>query len=95
MISKAEAIALGARDLAIPQSGLRPESFEYLRGGGKPIESLPVTIVWYPDGKRAIQDGRHRITIARERGEPFVHGRIIAYGPRLGRAWSYTGRIAV
>jgi hypothetical protein len=94
-LTKAEAVQLGARGLAIPQSGLRAESFAYLRAGGKPIPSLPVTLAIYPDGVRAIVDGRHRITIARERGESHVNGRIIGYGPRLGVVWRHTGKVPI
>jgi hypothetical protein len=54
-----------------------------------------VTIVVYPDGTRAINDGRHRIIVAREKGETSVRGKIIAYGPRGGVRWSYTGRIPI
>lgn len=92
---KAYWLKLGASGLDVPQSGLRSESFAYLRGGGKPIPSLPITIAVYPDGKRAIVDGRHRITIARESGASHVQGRMLAYGPRLGILWRYTGRIPV
>lgn len=94
-LPKAKALELGARGLDVPQSGLRAESFDYLRAGGRAVPTLPVTIVFYPDGQRAIQDGRHRITLAREGGETSIHGRMIGYGPRLGRLWSYTGRIPI
>ena len=95
MISKAEAIKLGARGLEVPQQGLRPESFAYLSAGGKPLPSLPVTIVFWSDGKRSIQDGRHRITMARERGEQSIPGKMKAYGPRGGVVWSFTGKVPI
>jgi hypothetical protein len=93
--AKKMAVALGASGLPIPQSGLRPESFEYLRRGGKPIPSLPVMIAVYPDGQRVIVDGRHRITIGREQGKSTVQGTMIGYGPRLGVVWRYTGKIPI
>ena len=93
--SKRDALELGARGLEVPQSGLRPESFAYLRSGGPTVPTAPVTIVFYPDGKRAIADGRHRITLARERGETSIHGRMIGYGPRLGILWRHSGRVPI
>lgn len=95
MTTKAEAVKLGARGLAVPQGGLRAESFEYLRRGGKPVPTLPVTIAFYADGTRHIVDGRHRIQLAREAGERSVRGRMIGYGARLGVKWSFTGQVPV
>jgi hypothetical protein len=94
-LTKGQALAIGARGLQIPQSGLRPESFEYLRAGGKPVPSLPVTLAFYADGTRHIVDGRHRITLARERGEQTIVGRMIGYGPRLGIVWRHSGRFPI
>lgn len=93
--TKAAALALGAKGLKVPQNGLRPESFEYLRKGGKTVPTLPVTLAFYPDGTRHIVDGRHRITLARERGESTITGRMIGYGPRLGLIWRHTGRFPI
>jgi|SRR5262245_63810621 len=93
--NKVRLVELGARGLEVPEAGLRKESFDYLRGGGKPLDALPVTIAVYPDGKRAIVDGRHRLLLARERGEPTIRGKMIAYGPRGGQLWSYTGKIPI
>lgn len=94
-MTKAEALELGARGLKVPQSGLRSESFDYLRNGGKPVPSLPVTLAFYSDGTRHIVDGRHRITLARERGETSIVGRMLGYGPRLGLVWRHTGRLPI
>jgi hypothetical protein len=94
-MNKPAALKLGAHGLAVPQSGLRPESFTYLRAGGKPVRSLPITIVVWPDGTRHIQDGRHRITIARELGQLQVVGRMLGYGPRGGIRWRYRGPIPI
>lgn len=94
-MNKAEAVKLGARGLVVPQQGLRAESFAYLRGGGKPVASLPVTVVFWPDGNRNIVDGRHRITLARERGEQLIRGKMKGYGPRGGVVWTYTGQIPI
>lgn len=95
MHTKREALALGAAGLAVPQVGLRSESFQYLRGGGKTVPTLPVFVAFYSDGTRHIVDGRHRITLAREAGEKTVPGKMVGYGPRLGVVWRHTGRIPV
>lgn len=95
LTTKAEALKLGARGLAVPQQGLRPESFDYLRAGGKPVASLPVMVAFLPDGVRHIVDGRHRITIAREHGLEWIRGTMLGYGPRGGRLWKYTGLIPI
>ena len=91
----ARARELGATGLEVPQAGLRPESFEWLRAGGREAPSLPVTIAFWPDGSRHIVDGRHRITIAREQGKREIWGRLIGYGPRGGLRWKYTGRFPI
>jgi len=92
-------IEQGATGLEIPASGLRPESFAFLSGGGKPTDELPITIVVYPPGeraeRRAINDGRHRIALARQAGAKFVRGRMLGYGPRGGVLWRFTGKISI
>lgn len=95
MITKTRARELGASGLAIPQAGLRPESFAWLRAGGRPIASLPVMVAFFPDGVRSIVDGRHRITLAREAGEKHVRGVLIGYGPRGGERWRFSGWIPI
>jgi hypothetical protein len=95
LISKKAALEQGARGLAVPQSGLRPESFAWLRAGGAPARSLPVMVAFFPDGTRHIVDGRHRITLAREAQQTEISGRLVLYGPRGGIRWSYTGRFPI
>lgn len=68
---------------AVPQSGLRPESFEFLRSGGKPLGGSPILKI-RADGGVQIVDGRHRITLARERGDATIRARILVEGPRGG-----------
>lgn len=68
--------------LQIPQSGLRPESFAYLRAGGKVHGGRPQLGIMH-DGKVAIYDGRHRLTLAREKGE-LINVVVRWYGPRGG-----------
>lgn len=93
--SRVVGITLGARHLVVPQRGLRHESFEYLRRGGKPVDSLPVTVAFYPDGSRKIIDGRHRILLAREAGKRNIHGKLLGYGPRGGVLWKYEGTFPI
>ena len=62
----------------------RPESFAHLRAGGGVSAALPVTVRVYPDNSVFPSDGRHRISIARERGEKFVTGNVETVGPRGG-----------
>lgn len=93
--TKSDWVELGAKGLAVPQDGLRPETFKYLSGGGEPSKALPVTIVVYPEGRRAIVDGRHRISLARLRRENSIPGVMWAMGPRGGKLWSYTGKIPI
>jgi hypothetical protein len=94
-LDKAEAVRLGATGLAVPRAGLREESFAYLRAGGQPVASLPITIVVWPDGTRHIQDGRHRIELARELGHTHVHACMLGYGPRGGQRWRFKGQIPI
>lgn len=75
----------------MPQSGLREESFAWLRAGGVPHPKHPVMIVFWPDGTRHFVDGRHRVTLAREAGESTIRGVLLGYGPRGGLAWRYAG----
>lgn len=85
---------LRGRDVA-GRLPMRAESFAHLRGGGGTSGALPVTIKVRSDGTRAIVDGRHRITVARERGQSTIQARVIGEGPKGGVRWSYTGRIKI
>ncbi len=82
------------RGIAIPQSGLRPASFAHLRAGGKVYGGIP-TFGVRADGSRYIIDGRHRLTLARERGDKTIQARVIAFGARLGTRWEHTGKIKI
>lgn len=61
----------------------RPESFAHLRAG-KAIHGGIPSVTVYADGRPVVQDGRHRITIARERGDKFIEARVTELGPRGG-----------
>jgi hypothetical protein len=95
-ISKADAVRRGARGIAILESNLRPDSLAWLRAG-KPAYpvSMGIRLHVYPDVGIVINDGRHRIYLARERGETEVKGKICGYGPRGGELWSYSGRFPI
>lgn len=92
---KRSAVAIGARGLEVPQSGLRDASFEYLRKGGAASPKYPVTIAVEDDGKRYFVDGRHRTALARERGETTVQGTIIGLNENGEVKWSHTGDIPI
>lgn len=68
---------------SVPQQGLRPESFAHLRAGGAVYGGIP-TLKIQADGMVNIVDGRHRITLARERGDTSFAARILVEGPRGG-----------
>lgn len=69
-------------------------SFDYLRGGGK-VTNSPITFGIAADGKRYVIDGRHRTTLAKERGDKTIHARVVAYGPRMGIKWTYEGPVKI
>lgn len=95
-MTKSEAIRRGARQIQIRETELRPESLAWLRAG-KP--TYPATMIprlhVYPDTGLTINDGRHRIFLARERGETEIRGTIVGFGPRGGQLWSYTGKLPI
>jgi hypothetical protein len=94
-MNKQESIELGAHGIAIKEKDLRPVSLEFLRGGGTPVGTMPVRLHVYPNCAPVINDGRHRIFMAREKGATHVPGKIVGYGPRGGQLWSYTGKVRV
>jgi hypothetical protein len=91
----------GVRDedldyLRDPRS-FRPTSFEAARREfsqpGKTATEIatslqyPVRIHVMPDGQLHLNDGRHRLAVARERGAEAVLVRAVQYGPRGGVRW--------
>jgi hypothetical protein len=64
---------------------MRPESLTFLRSGGKDSAAMPVTLTRYAGDSRILgTDGRHRITVARERGETKIQGVLREIGKRGG-----------
>lgn len=47
------------------------------------------------DGKAYLSNGRHRLTVARERGLRQIIARVVHVGPRGGVRWEYVGPIRV
>ncbi len=92
--SKAAFLKSGLSGHQVPQSGLRDSSFAHLRGGGE-VHGSPVTVKVPSKGSPYIVDGRHRITIARERGQSTIHARVIGEGSRGGTTWRHTGNIKI
>jgi hypothetical protein len=94
-MTKAEAVRRGARGITIRETDLRAESLAWLRAG-KPTYPASMTprLHVYPDGI-TINDGRHRIFLAREAGQTHIAGKIVGYGPRGGQQWSFTGQIPI
>lgn len=95
VITKASFLRQGMRGADIKGTlGWKTGSFEYLRGGGVPHNS-PITFGVHADGKRYVIDGRHRTTLAKERGAKTIHAKVIHYGPRMGVRWTYEGPVKI
>lgn len=60
------------------QRGEKPGTLDYLRNGGKVGPNDRVRVEQYPDNL-AIGNGRHRIALASERGEPTIAGDYVRY----------------
>jgi hypothetical protein len=69
-------------------------SFDYLKGGGK-VTNSPITFGVAANGRRYVIDGRHRTTLAKERGDKTIHAKVVAYGPRMGVLWTYEGPVKI
>jgi hypothetical protein len=96
LMTKRQAREIGATQIVIREQDLRPESLAYLRRSGATVNpAMPIQLAVYPDSPLHIVNGRHRIFLARERGEKSVIGQITGYGPRGGQRWSYTGKILI
>lgn len=73
---------------------MRPASLAFLRGGGKVLGGKPRIMV-EPDGRARVIDGRHRITIARERGQKTITAQVIGLGRRGGERWRVTTKVKI
>lgn len=88
-------LASGLRGVPVPSSGLRPESFAYLRSGGVAYGGKPKIQVETKTGTPRIVDGRHRISLARERGESTIDADVYTLGPRGAARLAYTGPVKI
>jgi hypothetical protein len=84
----------GLRGQAMPQSGLRSESFAHLRAG-KAVHGGPPRVTVHADGRATTTDGRHRILLARERGQTTIEAIVQGMGTRAGIRWRWRGRIPI
>lgn len=60
--------------------------------------AYPVKISIYPDRGRqtvSLNDGRHRMTAAREAGAKYIRATITQYGPRGGVKATWTGPVRI
>lgn len=103
ILDKDAARRIGATQAVISRNkpGMKADTFRYLDSIGddelaRINASFPIRLTVYPDDHVPnVANGNHRICIARERGQKFVHGQIVGYGPRGGQIWSFTGRIPI
>lgn len=87
--------AHGLKGVSIPTSGLRQSSFEYLRSGGT-VRGGPPKIGVEPSGKPFIIDGRHRVLIARSRGEvELKDAEVFGYDSRGNVKWKHRGPVKI
>lgn len=95
-ISAAEVTSTSQISLGNPE-GMRPESFAYVRAAAARGQTLaPIEISIFPDLKRPVlQDGRHRLSVARERGDKSITATIRTYGPRGGLRGTVTKRLKI
>lgn len=93
-LTRSRAAREGLKGHAVPQGGLRSASFAHLRSGGA-VHGGPPRVKFTPGGGRTIVDGRHRITIARERGEKSVDAIVYGEGKRGGVRWRRRMKIPI
>jgi hypothetical protein len=66
--------------ISINHSGMRDESMEKVRQQRERNEKMrPIVVTVFPDGLVALNDGRHRLSVAKERGDLYITAQIIYY----------------
>lgn len=75
------------------ESGMREASMAYVRAHYDELPR-PVAAI-YHDGTVALQDGRHRLAVARERGELWVDVDFVVYTRSLRVACRFERRLTV
>jgi len=76
------------REVTIDYSGMRPESLDIVRGeraSGKAMR--PIVVEVWPGKAPILTDGRHRLTVARERGDTQISAIVREYS-RSGKVVS-------
>lgn len=91
-----EASERGLEEMNYLRSGMREESLARVReefASGKQIR--PVEVAKYPDGMFALQDGRHRMTIAKELGIDELPAKIRVYDDDLNITKEINGTLPI
>jgi hypothetical protein len=82
--------------LEIAPSGMRPESLEQVRAQRDAGQTMrPIEVSVYPGERPFLQDGRHRLQVAQERGDKTIEARIRYYGARGGLRQTVSRRVKV
>jgi hypothetical protein len=69
--------------VAINRSGMRPESHAFVRGARAAGRALkPIVIVVQKGHRPYLEDGRHRLDVARERGDTTIRAVVRYVGSR-------------
>lgn len=70
--------------ISVDYGGMRDESMKLVRKQRHNNEKMrPIVVTVFPDGLVALNDGRHRLTVARERGDRYIDAQIIYYDEEL------------
>jgi hypothetical protein len=70
--------------LNVNHSGMREDSMKTVRPQHQNGEKMrPIVVTVFPDGLTALNDGRHRLAIAKEQGDLYIMAHIIYYDNEL------------
>lgn len=82
--------------IVVNSSGMRQESFAIVaaqRASGAPMRPIEVSV--YHGERPVLVDGRHRLDVARARGDTHIEARVRVYGKRGALLSTTTRRIAI
>ena len=80
-------------DVQVLRSGMRASSLEWVRAHGA---SLPRPVVaFFPDGVVSLEDGRHRVAVALERGARWIDVDCVVYSRTMRVALRFERRLTV
>lgn len=71
--------SLEMKNIRIDEDGMREESFDMVRKDRANGRMRPIEVSIYPGESPVLIDGRHRLEIAREMGDPFIEALIRYY----------------